>query len=141
MERYLFLDHTADAKFEAYGATLEEAFANAALAVASLMWDWERIEKRIRIPVSAEGRDLERLLYTFLGDVIYLLETRTFLLGAVEEMKIEERGGGWKLSAVFAGDDRASAYDVSGDVKAVTYHDMRIERGPDGVRLRAVVDL
>jgi SHS2 domain-containing protein len=37
MERYRFLRHTADAKFQAFGTTLEEAFINAALATASLM--------------------------------------------------------------------------------------------------------
>ena len=35
MERYKFLAHTADAKFQAFGETLEEAFGNAALATAS----------------------------------------------------------------------------------------------------------
>jgi len=40
MERYRILPHTADGKFRAFGATREEAFANAALAAASLMWDW-----------------------------------------------------------------------------------------------------
>jgi len=40
MQKYRILPHTADAKFQAFGASLEEAFANAALATASLMWDW-----------------------------------------------------------------------------------------------------
>lgn len=141
MERYRFLDHTADAKFEAFGATLEEAFANAALAVASLMWDWAKIRKRVRIPVRVEGRDAERLLYSFLGEIPYLLDTRSFLLAGVEELKIEGESGGWRLEAVFAGDDEPAAYDVSGDVKAVTYNDMRVERSPEGVRLRVVVDM
>jgi len=47
MERYRFLEHTADAKFQAFGKTLEEAFSNAALATASLMWDWEEIEQNV----------------------------------------------------------------------------------------------
>ncbi|MGB2763781.1 MAG: archease, partial [Candidatus Aminicenantaceae bacterium] len=34
VERYRFLEHTSDAKFQAFGNTLEEAFCNAALATA-----------------------------------------------------------------------------------------------------------
>jgi len=51
MERYRFLEHTADAKFQAFGKTLEDAFCNAALATASLMWDWEEIEQNVKHPV------------------------------------------------------------------------------------------
>ena len=85
-ERFRFLEHTADAKFQAYGRTLEEAFANAALATASLMWDPGSIARKIQIPVSARGRDLEQLLVRFLGEILYLVESRFFLLGAAEEI-------------------------------------------------------
>lgn len=66
MQRYRFLKHTADAKFQAFGRTLEEAFSNTAIAMVSLMWDWEKIEKREIIQVEAEGKDLKQLLVIFL---------------------------------------------------------------------------
>ncbi len=55
MERYRILPHTADGKFRAYGATLEEAFGNAALAMSSFMWDWSKVEPRIRHFVHVRG--------------------------------------------------------------------------------------
>ena len=85
--------HTADGKFQAFGATLEEAFGNAALATASLMWDWTKVEPRTRYSVRVRARDLEQLLVKFLGEVIYLFETQRFLLGEVASLTIE-RGGG-----------------------------------------------
>ena len=63
MERYRILPHTADGKFRAFGATLEEAFANAALAVASLMWDWTKVGTEASFRIEVRGRDLEQLLY------------------------------------------------------------------------------
>ena len=71
MERYRFLAHPADGKFRAFGSTLEEAFANAALAVAGLMWDWTIVEPEVEIPVALEGRDLPQLLGKFLEEVLY----------------------------------------------------------------------
>jgi SHS2 domain-containing protein len=141
MERYRFLDHTADAKFRAFGATLEEAFANAALALASVMWDWSRVAPRRRIPVEASGPDRERLLMDFLGEVLYLLDTRGFLLAGVENVAIRETEEGWRLRADFLGDAEPARYEISGEVKAVTLNEMRVENGHDGAWVQVVIDL
>ena len=50
MKKFEFLEHTADSKIRAYGKSFEEAYQNAALAMASLMYDpvmiaAEKIEK------------------------------------------------------------------------------------------------
>ncbi len=139
-QKYIFLDHTADAKFQAFGRNLEEAFANAALATASLMWDPERVEPRVRHPVRVRGRDLEQLLVRFLAEIIYLFDTRTFLLHSAEEIRIENRPDGYRLEGVFAGDRNAGRYDLYGEVKAVTYNEIKIETA-DRVTLQVVVDI
>lgn len=90
MERYKILEHTADAKFQAFGHTLEEAFTNAALATAALMWDWKKVRKNVRFPIEVTGKDLEQLLSHFLEEIIYLLETRLFLIGSVENITIQK---------------------------------------------------
>lgn len=141
MERYRFLDHTADAKFEAFGGTPEEAFGNAALAVASVMWDWSRVARRLRVPVDVSGPDWERLLMAFLEEVLYLLDTRRFLLAGVENVHIREIDEGWRLSAEFVGDADPDRYKICGEVKAITLNEMRIRRGPEGVSVRVVIDL
>ncbi len=127
-EKFRFLDHTADAKFQAFGSTLEEAFANAVLATVSLMWEPEKVEKKGSHPVKVRGRDLEQLLVRFLGEVIYLWETRAFLTASAEDIVIEPAAGGFLLSALFRGDDRSEKYPILGEVKAVTYNEMKIER-------------
>lgn len=140
-ERYRILPHTADGKFQAYGKTLEESFANAALAMVSLMWDWEGIEPRIRREVRVQGRDLEQLLVRFLGEIVYLFEAERFLLGRVTELKIgASPDGGVGLRADVEGEALADRHDIHGDIKAVTYHDLKIEAG-DGFTVQVVVDM
>ncbi len=126
MEKYKFFHHTADAKFQAFGRTLREAFAHAALAVASLMWDWEKIAKNIDISVSVEGKNLEQLLVNFLEEILYLLDTQGFLLGSVDNVLLEQKNGEWKLYALFKGDLDAGKYQIFGEVKAITYNEMVI---------------
>ncbi len=127
MERYRFLRHTADAKFQAFGATLEEAFCNAALATASLMWDWERIEKRMERKVEVRGKDLKQLLNSFLEEILYLLDSKMFLLGSLENLRIEKKEKFYVLKAFFKGDKYSDKYKIHGDVKAITYNEMEIE--------------
>jgi SHS2 domain-containing protein len=139
-EKFKYLEHTADAKFQAFGRTLEEAFANAVLATASLMWRPEEVEKRGRHAIHVQGRDLEQLLVRFLGEVIYLWETRSFLTAAAEDVVIESAGAGFRLRALFRGDDKPEKYRISGDVKAVTYNEIKIKRGRP-VSVQVVVDV
>ena len=141
MDRYTILDHPADGKFQAFGATLEEAFANAGLAMASLMWDWEKVEPAASFDVEVRGRDLEQLLYLFLEDVLFLAETKRFLLGSVEDVRIVSADPGFLCRAVFLGDQEPGRYEVHGDVKAVTYHEMKVEQRSGHWLVQVVVDM
>jgi SHS2 domain-containing protein len=140
MERYKYLEHTSDAKFQAFGRTLEEAFSNAALAVASLMWNWENIEKKIEHQLQVRGKDLEQLLVNFLGEIIYLFETKKFLLSSVEKLTVEKAEKGYQLKALFKGDRNSDKYKIYGDVKAITYNEMEIE-SRDRFLVQVVVDI
>jgi SHS2 domain-containing protein len=138
--KYRILPHTADGKFLAFGRTLEEAFANAALATASFMWDWSKVKAVVPRSIRLRGRDREQVLVKFLGEIIYLWETEGFLLGEVTVFEIGESGNEIELSAVFRGDNLSPDYEIHGDVKAVTYNEMKIETG-DGFSVQVVVDI
>lgn len=139
-QRFIYLDHPADAKFRAFGDTLEEAFSNAALAVASLMWNVEEIGRNAGHAFETDGRDLQQLLVKFLGEVPYVFETKRFLLAAVEDLHIEERDGLFHLKASFRGDDHPAGDAVFGEVKAITYSQMKIERSGQWT-VQVVVDM
>jgi len=142
MDQYRILPHPADGKFEAYGATLEEAFANAALATASLMWDWRAVASKTSYSVRVRARNRKQLLMKFLGEVIYLFETKRFLLSGVTGLTIDEEDGSSRLEAVFHGDTHAGQTEIFGNVKAVTYNEMKISGGEGGLfTIRTVVDM
>jgi SHS2 domain-containing protein len=126
LKRYQFLEHTADAKFQAFGRSLEEAFENAAYATVSLMWDREKIARNIQQPVKVEGHDLEQLLVNFLEEILYLLDSQMFLLHSVEKIQIERRDEVYVLDSLFFGDDFGEHYQPYGDVKAITYNEMEV---------------
>jgi SHS2 domain-containing protein len=140
MPKFKFFDHTADAKFQAYGKSMEEAFSNAALAMFSIITDTEKINKKTKKEIKAEGRDLKSLLYNFLEELLFLIDTENFLLNSIKEISIKETNGKFRLNALVLG-DKAENYETNGDIKAVTYNEMEINEEKDKFMVQVVVDI
>lgn len=134
--KYKFLEHTADAKFLAYGKNLEEAFSNAAIAMFSVMTDTNKIKPFIEKKVEVKANDNEGLLYGFLEQLLILLDTEGFLLNKVKKITIKDN----KLNAIVVGDRFKEGYELHGDVKAVTYHEMEIKKEKNKITIQVVVD-
>jgi len=139
-QRYAFLDHTADAEFRAFGADLGEALANAALAVASLMWDWDKVARSASRAVDVRGRDLPQLVSRYLEEVLFLFESERFLLAGADGVHVTREDHAYRLQALFWGDTLSDRYPLHGEVKAITYNDMKIEEG-DRTVVQVVVDV
>ena len=140
MKKFEFLEHTADAKFIAYGKNLEEAFANAALASFALMTDISKINPIIEKKVEVNSKRKESLLYDFLESLIILIDTEGFMLGIVKELKITSSSKGFSLMATLLGDN-ADSYEVHTYIKAVTYSDMFIKEEKNLVTVQVVHDI
>mgnify|MGYP001131281127 CR=1 FL=1 len=138
--KYRFLNHTADAKFQAYGNSLEEAFQNAAAATANLMWSTRKVRSRIKRKVNITGKDREQLLVKFLEEILFLLDSDDFMICSVEELSIKKEKADYALEAWFLGDKISDESEIFGSVKAVTYNDMIIE-GNDHYLVQVVVDV
>jgi len=127
MEKYKFLEHTADVKFQAFGKTIEEAFSNAAYALAETMTKGTKINEKIKWKIDASGKDYGSLLYNFLEEFLFLLDTEGFLLSRIEKISISEE----ELEAEVIG-DKASNYKITNDVKAITYNQMFVKQETEG---------
>tara|TARA_Y100000310_G_C20629548_1_gene787850 strand:- start:126 stop:539 length:414 start_codon:yes stop_codon:yes gene_type:complete len=135
---YRFLEHTADVKFLASGKSLEQAFVSAADALIETIAGKIKIlgseEKKIKV----DGKDMESLLYNFLEEFLFLLDSEDFLVGGVKELKIDVEK--FKLSAVLVG-DKASNYKFTNDVKAITYNEMFVKKQKNKYVVQVVVDV
>jgi len=122
---YKFLEHTADVKFKAEGKSVEDVFVSCAGALnETIRGDIKILEQEERV-IDVKGDDFESLLYNFLEEFLFLLDSEGFLCAGVKEIKIDE--GNFKLEAVLVG-DKAENYKFTNDVKAVTYNDMFVKK-------------
>ena len=139
--KYKFLPHTADAKFQAFGKTLDEAFSNAALAMFSVMFETEKIKPKLTKTIEVKASNKESLLYNFLEELLFYLDSETFFLHKVKTLRITKHNGDLILFSEVVGDTDLSGYAIHSEVKAVTYNEMFIKQEKNKVVVQVVVDL
>ncbi|MBI2550597.1 archease [Candidatus Woesearchaeota archaeon] len=141
MKKYEYLPHTADVKFRAYGKTLEEAFANAAIAMFNVMVDTTKVEGKVTKKITAEGMDLPSLLQNFLEQFIILLDTDNFFLSKIKKIEIKKSSSKYFLNAVAAGDEAKNYETIGPQVKACTYNSMFVKQEGKQWVVQVVVDI
>lgn len=128
-----FLEHTADVLVRAYGRTLEEVLANIAKGMFEVMTDTSRINPQLSVEIHVCGYDLENLVYKWLEELLYYHDAYNYVFGEFKVDSISEKATDReKLICI-----KARAYGEEFDrqrheprtvVKAVTYHQMRIDK-------------
>lgn len=129
---------TADLGIQAWGPSLPDAFASAALGLASLLSDQPEGDQSLEKNIQIEADSLPALLVRFLNEIIYLEETQDFLPGAVKHLTIT----GNRLDATLTG----AAYDpeihtLNAQVKAATYHGLEIDQSGNLVKIKVIFDV
>jgi SHS2 domain-containing protein len=140
--KFEFLEHTADVYIAAHGATLAEAFENAALAMFEVMTDTEKVSPDVEDSVEVEAEDEYALLYSWLETLLVKFETKNMLYSKFKISSIDETKEGFRIKAAVWGEKfDAEKHAQKVGVKAVTYHRMEIIKDIDTVRLEFILDI
>jgi SHS2 domain-containing protein len=140
--KFEFLEHTADVYIAAHGATLAEAFENAALAMFEVMTDTEKVSPDVEDSVEVEAEDEYALLYSWLETLLVKFETKNMLYSQFKISSIDETKEGFRIKAAVWGEKfDAEKHAQKVGVKAVTYHRMEIIKDIDTVRLEFILDI
>lgn len=132
------IDHTADVGLVAYGRDLPELFANATRGMFHFIVDPATVAERETRPVRATAEDLEGLLVAWLGELLVLFNGDGFLPARFQVETVTPTA----LEAQVAGepvDPARHAFRL--DVKAVTYHGLRVEQQDGLWRARIIFDV
>jgi len=125
LKKYTFLKHTADVKFQAVGKTPEKCFENAAYALKEILTSQKVKTVKTKI-ISCNGKDFENLLYNFLEEFLFLLDSREFIFSKISQIDIKILKQGYKITAEIQGDSLKN-YILKTQVKAITYNDMFVK--------------
>ena len=135
---YEFFDHTADLGLRVLASDLDGLFRQAAEGLFSV------IVEPVRTPASAEqleicieGERLDYLLVDWLSELLYVFESRKLLLGGFE-VRVDARG--LKATALAQPLDVAR-HRLLHEVKAVTYHGLRVDETEAGWLAELILDI
>jgi SHS2 domain-containing protein len=133
------IEHTADVGVALSAPDLRSAFELAAASMFDLMCDLDSVGASWRREVRVDGRDgdLENLLIRWLAELLYIFETEHVLLSTFAVARFESG----VVEALVAGEPYdAARHAVKIEIKAATYHDLRIEETDDGWRVAVIFD-
>lgn len=83
-KRWEHFEHGADIGVRGYGASLEEAFEQTALALTAVITEPTSVECTLTVSVHCEAPDDELLLADWLNAIIYEMAVRNMLFGHYE---------------------------------------------------------
>lgn len=122
----------------AYGRSREELFTNCARGMVSLILDLESVEPREKVEIEAEAAELETLLVRWLSEILFLVEAEGWAFGdfGVKEMT-GRKVRGWGLGEPLD----PQRHGVHGEIKAPTYHMLRVEEKDGAWTAQVIFDV
>ena len=126
VKRFQLIEHTADTGLVAYGKTLDEAFANAAYGLFSIIAELKTVEEAESRTLEINEDDREGLLFEWLNSLIYFFDVEMLLFKRFDIIELT----GHQLKAICYGEKYdSSRHYLKMGVKAATCHGPKIARG------------
>ena len=137
---YEFFEHTADVGAVVRGVTLPRLFENASKAMCDVICDRRAVRPRRAVRILVRGSSLEDLLVRWLSELLFRLETEGMLFTSFAVERVD------RAQLLARGTARGETLDrarhaLRREVKAVTYHQIRLVRGRSAWRVRIVFDV
>jgi SHS2 domain-containing protein len=132
------IDHTADIGIVAYGADIKQVFANAALGLFSLMADLDDLEENVQRKLELSAEDAEVLLVEWLNELIYILDVEHIVF---KRFEIDELTSNQIKARCFGEKIKPGQHRLKREVKAATYHMLRLNKEDGGYKVQVIFDI
>jgi SHS2 domain-containing protein len=130
--------HDADIGVRGYGATPEEAFINAALAMMSVVTDPDGVRATICAPIACSAPDMETLFVDWLNAIVLEMAAESLVFGRFD-VAIE---GNQLTGAAWGEPLDMRRHQPTVEIKGATYTSLEVAQDKDGRwRAQCVVDV
>jgi SHS2 domain-containing protein len=135
---YEIIDHTADFGIVVRGASVKDLFVDAAYAMIDIMVAADREGREAKQRIAIEGEDYPDLMVRWLGEILYLFDAEKKLVWGIE---ITEIGPNLLESVLALTSLEEGGYEIKMEIKAVTYHQIAVERKDGEWEARIIFDI
>lgn len=136
--RYTYIDHTADIGVRIHGKTPAELFANAAEALLDQLVDRQTLREAGTREILVAGEDRPDLMVNWLRELLYLWAGEELL---VKRARIDAVSENNLTATLFYDPYDPTRHDIREEIKAVTYHGIRVEETADGWEADVIFDV
>jgi SHS2 domain-containing protein len=135
---YETFEHTADLGLRIRSGDLNALFAEAGRALFSLIVDnLGDVRTAEEIPFTIKGNEAEDLLHDWLTELLFTFHVHRKLL-AKFQMNINTTG----LTAIAQGENiDPQRHEINLEIKAITWHGLKVVQTPDGWMAEVIVDI
>jgi len=135
---YQIIDHTADLGIIVRGADAKDLFISAGYAMTDLMVKGDISEKGAKRKVLVEGEDFPDLMVRWLSEILYLFDGEHILVSAIEISSISPIRLQSTLTVVPL---KRGHHEILREIKAVTYHQISVDKTKDGWEAKVIFDI
>lgn len=131
-------EHTADLGLRVRAADLNELFADAGRALFSVIAaNLDSVRTVHELHFQLDGTRRDDLLFDWLAELLFTFDTRRVLLSEFD-VNVQDRG----LTGTARGEPfDPNRHELDMEVKAITYHGLKVEPDGDGWLAEVIVDL
>jgi SHS2 domain-containing protein len=138
MKRYEQFPHTADIGIRIYGNDLRELFENAAFAMFDTIADLEGLKGDVEQDFELTAPNREELLIAWLDELLFNFYTKQLIFFRFEIKELTEN----KIAAkAFGRPIGANRNRLRAEIKAATYHDLKIKKTASGYEVEVIFDI
>ena len=135
---YEVFEHTADLGIRIQAADLESLFAEAGRALfAVIVHNLDDVRPAESVEIEIPGTETDFLLVDWLSELLFAFESRRLLLSTFT-VRIDESGLLGSAQGEPCDDTR---HRLDHEVKAITYHALRLDRRDDGWLAEVILDI
>ncbi len=136
--KYELIDHTADLGIRVFGSDPPDLFTTAALAMFDQIIDVKIFNGNDKHRIGVTGTDWADLMVNWLRELLYLWTVKELLVAAVDITSISKS----KLSADVATLIFDPAHHpIKNEIKAVTYHQIKVVQSTTGWESQVIFDI
>jgi SHS2 domain-containing protein len=138
MKNYELLEHTADIGIRVKGDDLKGLFRNAALAMFEIIAEEKKpVARKIeKIKIKQRADDIDELFVNWLNELLSLSAAKELIFSDFKIDKLDKNN----LQATLIGTNIKN-YKVNTEIKAATYHELKIKHGESGWQAEVIFDV
>jgi len=138
LEKYEFINHTADIGIKVKGKSLKDLFSNAGYAMFDILVEIKDVKPEENLTIKIPGGQIEDILADWLRELLLKFNIDGWVLKVFDVYRVDESG----LEATVKGEKMdPSRHRLKTEIKAVTYHNLKVYKNGNIWKAQIIFDV